>query len=51
MPEIEEAQEILEAFGMPRAQHNIRSLDTEEKMAAIVRDMNQKRLWYADLIA
>ena len=22
MPEIEEAQEILEAFGMPRAQHN-----------------------------
>ena len=25
MPEIEEAQEILEAFGMPRAQHNTMS--------------------------
>ena len=31
--------------------HNIRSLDTLEQMAAVVRGMDQKRLRYADLIA
>ena len=31
--------------------HNIRSLDTVDQMAAIVRGMDQKRLRYADLIA
>jgi len=44
LPEIEEAQEILEALGMPKAQHNIRSLDTEGQMTAIVRGLDQKRL-------
>ena len=31
--------------------HNIRSLDTLDQMAAIVRGMDHKRLKYADLIA
>ncbi len=31
--------------------HNIRSLDTLEQMAAILRGMDQKRLMYKDLIA
>ena len=31
--------------------HNIRSLDTLEQMAEILRGMDQKRLMYKDLIA
>ena len=31
--------------------HNIRSMDTIDQMAAIVRGMDQKRLMYKDLIA